>query len=394
MTTSNTPARPEYTRVGTFGRIALCLTALTCLAATPAAFASGTATPALVIGGGAQMRLKPNTRLTLDCDLKNYGTFTAATSSRVVVNGYGSPLLRGVSQFGDLQMAMHGTAALANAATVNGQLVLTSGRLSLAGHDLTTAVIVGGSANSYVVTPDTLGQLVRQIGNLSPVNFPVGNATYNPLTARLLSGYAVVRVGVIDNGTSTGLVPSAYLTRSWNIGSTGGPTGPLDLTLQWNNGEQGPAYQRNMLSQTGERAWRWNGSVWQFQPGILTGDNEQYPAVVALSAATRGLWTLASNSYVSGVEIGALPARLQFAPVWPNPVRDDATVRFGLPARAHAKVSLYTVRGERIAVLYDDDGDAGWHSTKVDSRRIASGAYFLRLESGGQVVTSKVMVVR
>jgi hypothetical protein len=72
--------------------------------------ASGTDHPALVIGGGASLRMKPGTRLTLDCDLRNYGTFTAADGSRVVVNGFGAPSLRGVTQFADLQMAMHGTA--------------------------------------------------------------------------------------------------------------------------------------------------------------------------------------------------------------------------------------------------------------------------------------------
>lgn len=379
------------------GRIALAFAVaagLVALAAAPAAQASGTSVPSLVIGNGARMVLKPATRLTLDCDLRNFGTFTPAAGSRVVVNGYGSPSLRGVTQFADLQMAMHGAASLANNATVAGQLVLTTGRLSLAGHDLTTSIITGGSAASYVATPDTLGRLVRPVGNLDPVNFPVGNASYNPVTARRTSGLGTLRVAVMDDAATTGLAPTGHLSRSWAITATSGTPVPLDLTLQWNNGEQGSGFQRTLSVPSGEKAWRWGGSSWAVQTGILTADNFTYPAIAALTGASQGLWTLASASYVSGVEDAPLPLTLQLAPVWPNPVRDGATVRYGLPRRDHAKVSLYSVRGERVAVLFDGDEDAGWHSTQVESRRIASGLYFLRLESGGKIVSTKVMVVR
>lgn len=356
--------------------------------------ASGTDHPALVIGGGASLRMKPGTRLTLDCDLRNYGTFTAADGSRVVVNGFGAPSLRGVTQFADLQMAMHGTAWLANDCSVNGQLFLTGGNLSVAGHDLSVTSIIGGSADSYVATPDTLGRLVRSVGYLDPVHFPIGNTTFNPVSVRRTSGLGVLRVAVMEDAVSTGLNPTGRLSRAWTIAATEGINVPLDITLQWNNGEQGPDYQRTLDPTSGQKAWRWTGSNWTVQPGILTADNSGFPAVASLTGASQGLWTLTSKTWASGVENGILPASLTLAPVWPNPVREGATVRFGMPRRDHAKVSLYSVRGERVAVLFDGDGDAGWHSAQVDSRRIASGVYFLRLESGDTVVSKKVMVVR
>lgn len=382
----------------TQGRLTAALTVILALAAgtwsAPAAHASGTASPALVIGSGARLVMKPATRLTLDCDLRNFGTFTPAAGSRVVVNGFGAPALRGVSQFADLQMDLHGTASLSNNASVNGLLVLTNGKLSLAGHDLTASVISGGSAASYVATPDTLGRLVRRIGDAQPVSFPVGNLSFNPITARRVSGFGDLRVAVLDEMPTNGLAPGTHLARAWAISTAGGVNGPLDLTLQWNEGEQGAGFQRALDGASGQRAWRWDGATWGAQAGILTGDNFLYPAVAGLTGASQGLWTLASTGWTSGVETAALPMSLQLAPVWPNPVRDGATVRFGMPHRGHARISLYSVRGERVAVLHDGDGDAGWHSTQVDARRIASGVYFLRLESDGKVVSKKVMVVR
>jgi hypothetical protein len=390
-------SRPRFLSRGKLAfAVALSIAAMAAPWAAPAAQASGTNTPALVIGGGVRMVLKPSTRLALDCDLRNFGTFTPAAGSRVVLNGFGTPSLRGVSQFADLQMAMHGAASLTNNVNVTGQLVLTSGRLSLAGHDLTVASISGGSAASYVATPDTLGRLVRTVGSAAAVSFPVGNATYNPVTVRRASGQSDLRVAVMDDAATAGLAPTAHLSRAWAVAAPAGAgaTGPLYLTLQWNNGEQGPAFQRSTSIASGQKAWRWNGGAWGAQAGILTGDNNLFPAVASLSGASQGLWTLASADWISGVETEPLPLSLQLAPVWPNPVRDGATVRYGMPNRGHAKVSLYSVRGERVAVLFDGNGDAGWHSTQVDSRRIASGVYFLRLESDGKVVSKKVMVVR
>lgn len=376
------------------------LAAAVALAAAPwgpgPARASTPGGPAFVIDKGTRVHMKASTRLTLDCDMRSNGSFKPAAGSAVVINGFGSPQLTRVG-FADLQLALHGTASIANTTTVNGWLTLGSGRLSLAGYDLTVnGGISGGSPASYVATPDTLGRLVRTVDASAAVAFPVGNTSYNPLTARRASGSGPLRVAVMDDAATTGLAPTAHIARSWAVAASAGygATGPLNLTLQWNSGEQGAAFQRATNVASGQKAWRWDGATWGAQAGVLTGDNGLFPAVAGLTGATQGLWTLASADWVSGVDDGALPLALQLAPVWPNPVRDGATVRYGLPRRGHAKVGLYSVRGERIAVLADGDEDAGWHFAQVDSRRIASGVYFLRLEADGKVFTRKVMVVR
>ena len=128
-----------------FGPILLAF-ALALLAASPV-LASAPGTPSFVIDGGTRVTLSGATRLALDADLRNYGVFTPAAGSVVVLDGYGAPLLVSAS-FADLVLALHGTAALANNTTVAGTLTLNNGRLSLAGHDLTITGLSGGSATS------------------------------------------------------------------------------------------------------------------------------------------------------------------------------------------------------------------------------------------------------
>jgi len=237
---------------------------------------------------------------------------------------------------------------------------------------------------------------VRTVGSAAPVAFPVGNASYNPVTARMASGTDRLRVAVLDEPDAGGLTPDAHLARAWAVASIDGPGsgGDVALTVQWNDGEQGPAFQRAVGGANGALARRLVGAAWTPQSGVLISDNGLFPAVATLAAAPQGLWTLGSQSWVSGVETGDAPLALQFAPVWPNPLRGSATVRYGLPRRGRATIDVYSVRGERVATLVDGDQDAGWLSARVDSRRIASGVYFLRLQSGGEMVSNKVVVVR
>ena len=188
------------------------LVAALLLAAVPA-FAATPGVPAFVVDGGTRVTLKNQTKLTLNCDLRNYSTFTPSAGSAVVVNGYLSPSLIGVTNFADLTIASHGVAGLATNASVNGTLTLTSGWLSVAAHDLTANTIVGGSAASYVITPDTLSRLVRIVSGSTNTLFPVGNSAYNPVSVRTGSGVDIFRIAAIDAPPTTGMTAASPLTR-------------------------------------------------------------------------------------------------------------------------------------------------------------------------------------
>lgn len=83
----------------------------------------------------------------------------------------------------------------------------------------------------------------------------------------------------------------------------------------------------------------------------------------------------------------------------PNPSGGLTHLMYALPRAARVRATIYDVAGRRVAELVDGDVAAGehelqWTGRDGAGRPAAPGLYFFRLESGGQAVTRKVLLVR
>lgn len=87
-------------------------------------------------------------------------------------------------------------------------------------------------------------------------------------------------------------------------------------------------------------------------------------------------------------------AALRIVRIWPQPVRDRATLRVALPEAARVTVEVFDLVGRRVAVLLDGPQAAGAHEVTVNTRALTSGMYLVRLTSGSQVRTQRLHVVR
>jgi hypothetical protein len=58
------------------------------------------------------------------------------------------------------------------------------------------------------------------------------------------------------------------------------------------------------------------------------------------------------------------------------------------------RLEVYTVTGQRVAVLASGEQNAGWHTATFDGSRLASGVYIYRLQAGGFVQTRKLMLIK
>jgi hypothetical protein len=96
-------------------------------------------------------------------------------------------------------------------------------------------------------------------------------------------------------------------------------------------------------------------------------------------------------------------AEVQLLGAYPNPSRSHTTVRFALPdpgsgsrtgsGDQHVSLRLYDVLGRRVHTVRQA-AEAGRHKFRLDTNRLASGVYFLRLQAQGTVRTQKLMVVK
>jgi hypothetical protein len=97
--------------------------------------------------------------------------------------------------------------------------------------------------------------------------------------------------------------------------------------------------------------------------------------------------------------VGGTPAAQIALRSYPNPFNPQCTVRFELPAAGHARLAIFDVAGRHVRTLVDADLAAGeaqaqWDGRDAAGTAVGSGSYLARLESGGEVAMSRLVLVR
>ncbi|MGB2869284.1 MAG: T9SS type A sorting domain-containing protein, partial [Bacteroidota bacterium] len=114
----------------------------------------------------------------------------------------------------------------------------------------------------------------------------------------------------------------------------------------------------------------------------LVGGTRFYYRIIAIdSSGNESSPSAARSVIVTGVagELG-LPTEYSLSDNYPNPFNPSTTIRFGLPVRSHVTLDIYNILGQRVAVLADEQLEAGVVE-KTWSTTVSSGLYFYRLEA-------------
>lgn len=101
----------------------------------------------------------------------------------------------------------------------------------------------------------------------------------------------------------------------------------------------------------------------------------------------------------SDVEFTEPVAELRLLPAFPNPLTTDASIRFELPREERVRLQIFAADGSLVRRLMDETVSAGRHAAQWDGTNTrglptAAGVYLVRLESGRQVKTNKLVVTR
>jgi photosystem II stability/assembly factor-like uncharacterized protein len=158
-----------------------------------------------------------------------------------------------------------------------------------------------------------------------------------------------------------------------------------------------------------------------YRDGAPVTSPHRLPEPGSISAATRWLlsglpngaytWTLravdsaynggpaAQGAFTIGVATGAdvtriVPSTYAFGPNYPNPFRTETTLRFALPERARVEMSVYDVSGRLVRRLVDDAREPGIHEIRWDASGLATGPYFIRLNTGAFTKTRRVLLLK
>jgi hypothetical protein len=157
------------------------------------------------------------------------------------------------------------------------------------------------------------------------------------------------------------------------------------------------------------RIARWDGASWStfgsglgpYAHALVDYDGDLFVGGRFLSAGNKkscyiARWT-APSTRVSQSD----PSRssLQLEPNYPNPFNPSTTIRFSVRETAPVSLTIYDVTGRRVKTLVDGTRESGdhsvnWNGMEEGGSRVAAGVYFARLECGGEVRTTKVVLAK
>jgi minor extracellular serine protease Vpr len=89
-----------------------------------------------------------------------------------------------------------------------------------------------------------------------------------------------------------------------------------------------------------------------------------------------------------------LPASITLGQNYPNPFNPETRIRFTLPAAGDVSLAVYDLLGRRVSELANGRMEAGNHTFSFNGSGLSSGIYFYRLQTGGTVLTRKMMLLK
>jgi hypothetical protein len=95
---------------------------------------------------------------------------------------------------------------------------------------------------------------------------------------------------------------------------------------------------------------------------------------------------------------GRRPA-IHFLESYPNPMRDQTQIRFGVIAASEVVLEVYSTTGQLVRTLVEEQLPAGFYIASWDGfdergARTSNGIYFYRLRAGETLMTRKLVVMR
>lgn len=96
---------------------------------------------------------------------------------------------------------------------------------------------------------------------------------------------------------------------------------------------------------------------------------------------------------------GEVPERFELHQNYPNPFNPVTSILISMPRTSQARLEVYNMIGQRLAVLIDQDLPAGthrfeWDATDVAGKPVSSGVYLYRLSAGDFAETKTMTLLK
>ncbi|MBC8042386.1 MAG: T9SS type A sorting domain-containing protein [Rhizobacter sp.] len=79
---------------------------------------------------------------------------------------------------------------------------------------------------------------------------------------------------------------------------------------------------------------------------------------------------------------------------YPNPFNPSTTISYSIALASSVRLVVYDVLGREVATLISAKQAAGNYRVNFNASNLSSGVYFYRLQSGANVQTRKMLLVK
>ena len=100
------------------------------------------------------------------------------------------------------------------------------------------------------------------------------------------------------------------------------------------------------------------------------------------------------QQYEINVEGSGTSALTALNPSYPNPFNSETILSYTLPTASDIRLEVFTLNGQRVAVLHEGFQAAGYHTLSLDASDLASGVYLYRLTTPKGRFTQKFTLLR
>ncbi len=106
-----------------------------------------------------------------------------------------------------------------------------------------------------------------------------------------------------------------------------------------------------------------------------------------------------TDLFVSSHDNFTIKSVLQLYPNYPNPFNPSTTISFDLPNDSRVELSIYNIKGQKVATLINENKLKGthsvtWNGKDAKNKSVSSGIYFSNLKTASQIITQKMIMLK
>lgn len=271
--------------------------------------------------------------------------------------------------------------------TITGTLSLSAGSLSTGSSTMTlgpSAVIAGEQSGQYCIgnlnATRSVGTGGNDFGGMG-VSISAGSDNLGAVTVTRVSGPG----GVVTVNGKQGIA------RRWVISSDAPPSLGRNVTFSWTSGDD------NGKDLTTAQLWKSTdqGRNW-FALGSPVNISSTHSLTVAVNSFSHFTVSDRNNSISAAAnEPDAAPTILDLGQNYPNPFNPTTHFRFTVPDNGPAKVTVFTMLGQMVGVLWNGQAHSGrYYEVVFDAIALPGGLYLVRLEASGSSIVRKILFLK